>query len=453
MRKPTLKTSISLFSLIAMTLILLGFTLFIYSYLATWLLHREQASVLTQAKQVAEAYPSHLQEGVGQDSSQWLIADLTQNQRVDILTLHGKKILSQGHLPSAIGAEGKKVLQQGATYFRLGGHSYVRGIMPVIDEAGQQTNWVIVTSSVDTLFGYLDTLISVLLIGGLGAIVLSGLSGYLVAWTALRPFERIIHAIKNIDSNRLSDRLQKSNNSPEITELIDSFNMMLARIENTMVLQNRFVEDASHELRSPLTVIEGYVNLLDRWGKTDPVVMERALTAIKKESTRLRQLTNDLLELSSLYSITSEPPRINVDEVLDEVVTNMQVAYGRTIGYHCTQPVTLSMHVHHLQQLFTIFLDNAIKYTTPEQKIFLLSSADERSITIVVEDHGQGIAQEDLTHIFDRFYRADTSRNRKQGAGLGLAIAKQIVELYSGSIHVTSQLGHGTKVVVTLPLQ
>lgn len=451
MKKPTLKTSISLFSLIAMTLILLGFTLFIYSYLATWLLHREQASVLTQAKQVAGSYPSHLQEGAGQDSSQWLIADLTQSQRVDILTLHGKKVLSQGHLPSIIGTHNEKVLQQGATYIRLGGHSYVRGIMPVVNESGQQTNWVVVTSSVDTLFGYLDTLITVLLIGGLGAIVLSGLSGYLVAWTALRPFERIIRAIKNIDSNRLSDRLQKSNDSPEIMELVDSFNTMLERIENTMVLQNRFVEDASHELRSPLTVIEGYVNLLDRWGKTDPVVMERALTAIKKESTRLRQLTNDLLELSSLYAITSEPPMISVDEVLNEVVTNMQVAYGRTIDYHRTQAVTLPMHVHHLQQLFMIFFDNAIKHTTPEQKIFLRSSADERSVTIAVEDHGQGIAQEDLNHIFDRFYRADTSRNRKQGAGLGLAIAKQIVELYSGAIHITSQPGHGTKVVVTLP--
>ncbi len=449
MRLPTLKAKISFLSIISLSVILLLFTIFVYFFLSNWLIARERLSILTQAKQIAVAYSNNLQEGAGEHNYRWLQAYLAKDQGVELVNNQGVKVTSLT-LPQSM-SFGSQVqpLREGASIESVQGHRYIRAVYPSVNEANKRLGWVILYSSIDTVFAYINTLIQILLLSSFGAIALAGISGYTVAWAALGPLDRIIQSIRRVDPNRLSYRLPEIHNTKEIAELTESFNKMLERIESTMETQNQFIEDASHELRSPLTVIEGYVNLLDRWGKSDESVMERALLAIKKESSRLRHLTNDLLQLASLQTLIAPAPIIEVGEVIQDVISNIEVAYQRPIvSIGCEEKASIAMHAEHLQQLLMIFLDNAVKHTAREDKIFVRLSITKTSVHIAVQDEGQGIPNENLHHIFERFYRVDSSRDRKKGAGLGLAIAKEMVDLYHGSINVSSNLGRGTEIIV-----
>ncbi|PWI58029.1 sensor histidine kinase [Sulfoacidibacillus thermotolerans] len=417
--------------------------------MSNWLIARERLSILTQAKQIAAAYSNNIQEGKGEQNFRWLQAYLAKDQGVELINRQGIRITSLT-IPQSINF-GLQVgpLREGASIISIQGHSYIRTVYPSVSEGKRLLGWVILYSSVDTVFAYINTLIQILLLSSFGAIALAGISGYAVAWTALGPLDRIIQSIRKVDPNRLSYRLPELHNTKEIAELTESFNKMLERIEFTMERQNQFIEDASHELRSPLTVIEGYVNLLDRWGKSDQAVMERALLAIKKESSRLRHLTNDLLQLASLQTLTVPAPIIEIGEVIQDVISNIEVAYQHPIiSVGCEQKASIAMHAEHLQQLLMIFLDNAVKHTTKEDRIFIKLRVTTTSVIITVQDEGNGIPKENLPHIFERFYRVDSSRDRKKGAGLGLAIAKEMVDLYKGSLTVSSTVDKGTEISV-----
>ncbi len=449
MRRFTLKTSIALLSVVALSAILLLFTVFVYFFLSHWLITREESATMDQVRQISLAYPSNLQEGAGEQTSQWLQSYLTKDQWVEIVSPAGKRLLSrllprQHRIPIKLSP-----LHLGTTIQTSGGHRFLRAVYPVANNKGTRIAWVILYSSVDQIIAFINALIRILVLGSLGAICLAGLIGYLVAHLALGPLDRIIRSIRNVDPNRLSYRLPQMRSSRELIELTDSFNKMLGRIEYTMNTQNRFVEDASHELRSPLAVIEGYVNLLDRWGKSDQAVLDRALSAIKKESSRLRRLTNDLLQLANLQTLPMPIPTIEIQPIVIDTVSDTQIAHKRAITIEtCEEPAFMEMHPEHLHQLLMIFIDNAVKHTMPQDQIKVWVGQTTDEIRIAVQDEGEGIPKDQLPFIFDRFYRVDSSRDRKKGAGLGLAIAKELVELYKGSIEVSSVLDNGT--VVTM---
>lgn len=452
MRRPTVKAVISLLSIVSLSSILLLFTVFVYFFLSHWLMTREQSSILGQARQIALAYPNHLQEGSGDQNSTWLQAYLAKDQQVQVVSPLGVRMssLTLAHQPRISLQE--VPLSRGSTIVSVDGHRYVRASYPITGESGTITAWVILYSSIDTVLSFIDTLIRILILGSLGAIALAGLSGYAVAWTAINPLDRIIRLIRKVDPDRLSYRLPDMRSTREMVELTESFNKMLERIEHTMEQQNRFIEDASHELRSPLTVIEGYVNLLDRWGKADQAVTQRALLAIQKEASRLRHLTNDLLQLANLKSSPGPPPVIPVGPVVSEVVRNMQVAHERPIVHvGCEDQALVAIYPEYLQQLMMILLDNAIKHTPVNGRVMVHVSSGETFVRIAVQDDGPGIAPEHLPHVFERFYRIDPSRGRKSGAGLGLAIAKEIVGAYHGTIDVSSAPGRGTVMTVRFP--
>jgi two-component system OmpR family sensor kinase len=255
----------------------------------------------------------------------------------------------------------------------------------------------------------------------------------------------------------------------EVQQLAQAFNLMLDQIEQSFQKQQQseirtrqFAADASHELRSPLTVLGGYLDVLLMGAKDDPVRALRVLQSMRREVDRMSRLVVDLLALTRMDANGGGNMRIEsirVAEILQSAVEDMQVIAGeRKIELQFSPDSTqacLTGDNDQLHRVFVNILDNAIRYTDKGGLIKITTAIVDkgRSVEISLADNGCGISEEQLTHIFDRFYRADPSRSRQTGnAGLGLSIVKSIVEAHNGSIRVVSEVGQGTCFTLRFPL-
>lgn len=259
----------------------------------------------------------------------------------------------------------------------------------------------------------------------------------------------------DIDVDRLDRRIAVDSTQHELKDLAAAINDMLNRINQSYQTQVRFVSDASHELRTPISVIQGYVNLLDRWGKQDEKVMQESIDAIKEETDSMKNLVEQLLFLARGDNETMQLQHQSIDLclVVEEVIRE-----ARLIDPHHTFQLNLPEVAYIkgdrqlIKQAVRILVDNSIKYTPAGESIKLGVVKDKQELRIQVQDNGIGIASEDLEHIFDRFYRSDESRARKTGgAGLGLAIAKWIVEKHQGHFQVVSRVDIGTRITLVFP--
>ena len=231
---------------------------------------------------------------------------------------------------------------------------------------------------------------------------------------------------------------------------------MLDGIEHAYEQQNQFVSDASHELRTPISVIQGYANLLDRWGKDDRIVLDESITAIKSESESMKNLIENLLFLArgdkELQKLQKE--KFYINELIDEIVKETKMIDNKhTIFCVDNDRLLLLADKKMLKEAIRVFIDNSVKFT-PENGTIKINSYNRRIyLEIIIEDTGIGIDSEDLPHIFNRFYRADKSRTKNSGGnGLGLSIAKWIIAKHDGKITVSSQPQKGTKVSIFLPI-
>lgn len=227
-----------------------------------------------------------------------------------------------------------------------------------------------------------------------------------------------------------------------------------ARLREINQAQQRFVADAAHELRAPLTAIQGNLELLYRYPEMPPQDRMESVIQALKEARRLGRLVADMLALArgdAGQRLKREP--IELDRVLLEAFESAGHLSQQHHLTHALEPVRLVGDRDYLKQLALILLDNALKYTPPGGQVRLTLSHQGSHAELRVSDTGNGIAAQDLPHVFDRFYRADQSRRRDPGgSGLGLAIAKWIVEQHGGEIRLESELGRGTSAIVRLPL-
>lgn len=262
-------------------------------------------------------------------------------------------------------------------------------------------------------------------------------------------------AISSIDANKLDKRITVDSSQNELKELASAINGMLHRINSSYQAQVRFVSDASHELRTPISVIQGYVNLLDRWGKDDPAVMQESIDAIKAEAENMKDLIEQLLFLarSDNDTINLQMDDFDCCDVVDEVVKETQmIDKSHSLEMDLNRPAYIHADRQLIKQAIRIFVDNSIKYTPNGNTIILRVEKKDNMVHIVVQDSGIGIHPKDLPHIFDRFYRSDESRARKTGGtGLGLSIAKWIIEKHDGYIEVLSRVNIGTRFTIVLP--
>ncbi|ACV63806.1 histidine kinase [Desulfofarcimen acetoxidans DSM 771] len=272
----------------------------------------------------------------------------------------------------------------------------------------------------------------------------------------LAPIKVMTSTVKEISINVLDKRLDVSGSKDELKDLAKTFNDMLNRIQKSVEQQNQFVSDASHELRTPIAVIQGYADLLDRWGKDDSQVLEESISAIKGEAESMKSLVEKLLFLARGDKNTQrvEMSDFALNEVVNEILKETKlIDKSHNIINDQNEQFIIHADPKLIKEAMRIFIDNSIKFTPAGGTIKLNSYIKNKRAFISIEDTGIGISQEDLPYIFNRFYRADKSRNKSSGGtGLGLAIAKWIIDNHYGKIDVWSELNAGTLVRIELPL-
>lgn len=264
----------------------------------------------------------------------------------------------------------------------------------------------------------------------------------------------IAFKLEGINASRLDTRIQVDETQDELKNLAAAINGMLDRINESYRAQVRFVSDASHELRTPISVIQGYANLLDRWGKNDEKTLQESITAIKDEAANMKELVEHLLFLArgDNNTIRLQLEEVPLSELAGEVVHEMRMI---DMTHHFevrAAEIGVTADRSLLKQALRILVDNAIKYTDAGGNITVSTEGEGDFARLSVTDDGIGISPEIVPQIFDRFYRADESRARATGgAGLGLSIAKWIATRHGGHMEVLSRVGIGTKVMIALP--
>lgn len=272
----------------------------------------------------------------------------------------------------------------------------------------------------------------------------------------LEPIDEMTKTTNHLSVNNLQqERLNIEGTKNELKDLASTINCMLDRIELSYESQKQFVSDASHELRTPIAVIQGYVNLLDRWGKKDKEVMEESIDAIKNEAQAMQELVEKLLFLSrhDKKTLKLTKKKFNMKDAVEDMWKETKmVAKQRNIEQLSMEDCLVYGDKQSLKQAVRVFIDNAAKYTKEGDTIYIGCVNEEKNCIITIADTGLGMTQKDMNNIFERFYRSDQVRNEKiSGHGLGLSIAKLIILKHAGSIEVKSQYTRGTCFRILIP--
>lgn len=292
-------------------------------------------------------------------------------------------------------------------------------------------------------------------IASLLGMLLSLAVGSYMSHESFKPINNMRRSVESIGASNMHDRIRVPDTGDELTELGNTFNSLLDRLDTAYTRQSKFVSDASHELRTPLTVIKGYVELLDRWGKDDPEILDEAISAIKEETANMNSLVENLLFIAKGENrkLNVVPEHFDLLEVIEEVSQETRMNHpGKRIEAEGS-PVEIEADRKMLKQLIRVFIENSVKFTPPDGTIRITLARTSRQAILKVWDNGDGIAPRDLDRVFERFYVADKARAKdKSGSGLGLSIAKWIVDVHRGRIKLDSKLGEFTEFTVQLPL-
>lgn len=291
------------------------------------------------------------------------------------------------------------------------------------------------------------------------SLILSSILGFFLSSYFLKPLKVLRDTMDTIRKDPQSDiHMPEIDTNDELADLAEIFNEMLDRMRLYIEQQEQFVEDVSHELRTPVAIIEGHLSLLNRWGKDDPEILEESLSASMQEISRMKSLVQEMLDLSRAEQVDVHYANETTKgkEVTYQVYNNFKILYPDyviTLDDDLTKEVTLQIYRNHFEQLIIIILDNAVKYSTTRKEVHISISSTLNEFEIAIQDFGEGIPKEDLNKIFNRFYRVDKARARtKCGNGLGLSIAKQLVENYKGRILAESVVGQGTIFRIFIPI-
>jgi two-component system, OmpR family, sensor kinase len=307
-------------------------------------------------------------------------------------------------------------------------------------------------ADLDTSVARLRRLIMLLAALGTGSALLIA---WFVAGRALRPVTALTDTAQAIArAPGFGERVPVGAGRDELGRLARTFNEMLASLERAYQAQHRFVADASHELRAPLTAIQANLDLLERRPAMPPADRQEAVAEASREAGRLARLVADLLALARADAgVSLRRQRVEFDRLaLDALGDARHLARGQRLEVEQLEPALVDGDPDRLQQLLLILLDNAIKYTPPGGRVALALRREGDDVLLTVADTGVGIAEGDLERVFERFYRADPARARDPGGtGLGLPIARWIADEHGGTIALSSAVGRGTLATVRLP--
>lgn len=298
----------------------------------------------------------------------------------------------------------------------------------------------------------LDLLKVILVVVSVVASIPIFLASLVLGRLILLPLERLNETMRKSASTGKYEKIDTTEKGgDELTNINRTFNMMMEKLEQHYQKQQEFVSNASHELKTPITVIESYAKLLLRRGFDNREVAQESLQAIANESSRMHEMVLQLLELAkNKEQLDVHFEQLELAPFLNKVALQMEQAYHRTFRIDEQIPKFIYSDEKILKQLLFILLDNARKYSEDEVRIQATETTNHVRITI--QDFGIGIPIEHIPHLFERFYRVTEDRNRKTGgSGLGLAIAHELAQQLGITIDVKSKLGEGSSFTLCIP--
>ncbi|MED3786074.1 HAMP domain-containing sensor histidine kinase [Peribacillus frigoritolerans] len=298
-----------------------------------------------------------------------------------------------------------------------------------------------------------DVLLSILTFCTLLGAGLSLLGGRWLSNVIMRPISNMIDTMEDIEQSGIPKKIIiQHETKDELQKMAVTFNRMMGRLDANLDKQKQFISDASHEIKTPLTIIKSYADLLRRRRIQNEEKALDVINVIHSEATRIQKMTERLLELADTeLENTLDYKSLNVITLCQNVFNQFKEVYDREIDFHYQEDsIMVIADELKIKQVIIILLDNAIKYSTDKIDVYVKNQLD--STVIRVKDYGIGIPENEIENIFERFYRVDKARSRETGGtGLGLSIAKNIMNQHNGEIKVVSTDGKGTEVVLSLP--
>lgn len=317
----------------------------------------------------------------------------------------------------------------------------------VAAEVASEPAYAAALTQSSTEFNALSLWTMVAVIGG------GGLLAYFLLGRALKPLHELSGEISAVTENELSQRIEKTGAGGEISSLADSFNTMLARLDKAFSDQKRFSSDAAHELKTPLAAIKTNIDVLKLDEKPPIEEYEKTVNVIEKQTGRMIRLVDDLFTMSAQREYDFNDT-VKFDAMFQEIIAQLEPRIAeKNLSVHLEESgfATRANSVM-LTRAFSNLVENAVKYNQDGGSIAISATGNDKEITFAIADTGVGIPEERIKDIFKPFYRVDHSRSRKiGGAGLGLAIAKDVIERHGGSVSAAPAKGGGTVFTVTLP--
>ncbi|RFA34733.1 two-component sensor histidine kinase [Virgibacillus dokdonensis] len=327
---------------------------------------------------------------------------------------------------------------------------------PIIWGVGERAGEVVtlqVSTQLTHLHSTMRTLFTVLLIATVFMLVPIIIGGNVLSRFLLNPIKSLIQTMRENMQEATWKKIDVQNRSKdELYEMGKTFNAMIEHLKDNFEKQETFVSDASHELKTPISIVKSYAQLVKRRGTDNQQLVQESMEAIDSEADRMGKLVEQMLALAKNKHHAAKE-QVHIVALLEETVTTFQTAYKREITFKkdVSDEVVLTGNRDQLEQVFYILIDNALKYS--EDKVEIGIEMEHKQVLIQVRDYGSGISEAEQARIFDRFYRVDKARSRDTGGtGLGLSIAAAIVKEHQGEITVQSKVGEGATFVVTFPI-
>lgn len=435
-------------------------TFFLFSFLeyhivSKWMVQSEENSINKTMTDITTFYKqnSSLSANDIRKSADFLRKMNTKDQLIRVYNQNGEILAADKNGDFSV-LEPAPIKKLTIEKVSIEGNETIVGRNPLINKKFKGT--VEVVRQLNNYHKMMNNLFWGMTIFGIGAILLSAISGYFLAQQMLKPVRELAETMKRIKKNGFQERMENYPQKDELADLTNVFNEMMDELEKSFLQQKQFVEDASHELRTPVSILEGHLSLLNRWGKKDPAILDESLNASLQELSRLKKLINDLLNLTRAENhLILREDKADLEAILHHLIKNLAIVHP-DFHFHFEaeeQLPFIAISEQHLEQILIILLDNSIKYSPVNKTINVSARLLNEKVLLSVADKGIGIPDEHLKEVFNRFYRIDKARTRESGGtGLGLAIAQRLIEIYNGSILIESKEKEGTTVNVLLPV-
>jgi two-component system sensor histidine kinase ArlS len=444
----TLRKRFTLFTIFWLIFILILFNIFVYFYVIKITTESEERVIGNKVNLMLEN--PNIQDGKGIFDPDLLNEYYNVNEMIRIIKPDGKIVNITGSDPVLLNLPASFQSHHDTGMIKKGSERIMYMRVPIYDGANIVA-MLEINRVLNELDDYLQILVAALSVTSAGAVLFAIFGTYWFTSRLTSPMQQMINTMREIDRSGKLRKIEPSSHeeSAELQQLVRAFNQMIDRLDRTFARQKQFVADASHELKTPLTVISSYAGMLKRWGRDDENIRNEAIEAIDKEANRLQNLTKSMLMLAEAEQedwLNQE--MFDVVQVVEELAVMLQQTFQRPIRVKAmSRSVRLYGDKDKIRQLLVILLDNAIKYS--KDPIDVTVSLIRNIVKIEVKDKGIGIPENEIPHMFERFYRVDGARSRATGGvGLGLSIAKRIVDLHEGKIDVFSLPDIGTTISI-----